>query len=256
SLDDKIRLYIHRMVGFSLYLVLQMSAWTGIIFLTAQADALANGLAEQLQAVSWLATASGTIATSIVPATVTVINAIMPVLIKAITKLEKWDTEKTVTYMLTTRMFLAKILNAFIQALGYMILANPFFIATDQYSEIRVQVGQTFTPSEFSCRLDQASTGLFQLVVTEFVFSKILNYSTLKAGQMKAMLSNKIFVKPEFEVAKRMVSLLYFQALILAAFPFFPMGTVFIVLFLYLSFKFEKMLLMTYQVKLFMMEKD
>ncbi|CAM9903279.1 unnamed protein product, partial [Sphacelaria rigidula] len=61
--------------------------------------------------------------------------------------------------------------------------------------------------------------------------------------------SNKPFVKPEFEVAKRMVGLLYFQqALVLAAFPFFPLGTVFIAPFLIVSFKFEKALLTTFQV--------
>lgn len=51
---------------------------------------------------------------------------------QAITKLEKWDTERTVTYMLTSRMFLAKILNAFIQALSYLLLANPYLLAGDQ----------------------------------------------------------------------------------------------------------------------------
>lgn len=38
------------------------------------------------------------------------------------------------------------------------------------------------------------------------------------------------------------------QALILAAFPLFPMGTVFIAPFLILSFKFEMNLLTTFQV--------
>lgn len=32
----------------------------------------------------------------------------------------------------------------------------------------------------------KAGAGLFQLVVTEFVFSKIINYATLRAAQVKA----------------------------------------------------------------------
>lgn len=52
--------------------------------------------------------------------------------VQAITKLEKWDMERTVTYMLTSRMFLAKILNAFIQAISYLLLANPYLLAGDQ----------------------------------------------------------------------------------------------------------------------------
>lgn len=42
---------------------------------------------------------------------------------------------------------------------------------------------------------------------------------------------------------------LHEQALILAAYPFFPMGTVFVAPFLILSFKFEKQLLTTFQVR-------
>lgn len=40
--------------------------------------------------------------------------------------------ERTVTYMLTIRMFLAKILNAFIQALSYLLLADPYLLAGEQ----------------------------------------------------------------------------------------------------------------------------
>eukprot|EP00903_Cladosiphon_okamuranus_P018655 g17170.t1 len=251
SLDDKIWLYGCRCFGFALYVGVQMAAWVAIIFLTAESDNLATGLAQQLQSVAWISEAAAVISTSIVPAAVTIINAIMPIIIKAITKLEKWDMERTVTYMLTIRMFLAKILNAFIQALSYLLLADPYLLAGEQYGKVlsRGRVEQTFEPNGFDCRLDQAGAGLFQLVVTEFVFSKIINYVTLRAAQVKAKYTKKQFVKPEFEVAKRMVGLLYFQALILAAFPFFPMGTVFVAPFLVLSFKFEKRLLTTFQSK-------
>ncbi|CAN0196172.1 unnamed protein product, partial [Pylaiella littoralis] len=250
SVEDKIYLYSYRCFGLALYVGVQMAAWAAIIFLTAESDNLASGLAQQLQSVAWISQAAAVISTSIVPATVTIINAIMPIIIKVITKLEKWDMERTVTYMLTIRMFLAKILNAFIQALSYFLLADPYLFAGEQYAKVinRGRVEQTFEPTRFGCRLDQAGAGLFQLVVTEFVFSKIINYATLRASQVKAKYTKKQFVKPEFEVAKRMVGLLYFQALILAAYPFFPMGTVFVAPFLILSFKFEKTLLTTFQV--------
>eukprot|EP00752_Nemacystus_decipiens_P012474 g11048.t1 len=251
SLDDKIWLYGYRCFGFALYVGVQMAAWAAIIILTAESDNLATGLAQQLQSVAWISQAAAVISTSIVPATVSIINAIMPIIIKAITKLEKWDMERTVTYMLTIRMFLAKILNAFIQALSYLLLADPYLLAGEQYMKVinRGRVEQTFEPTGFDCRLDQAGAGLFQLVVTEFVFSKIINYATLRVSQVKAKYTKKQFKKPEFEVAKRMVGLLYFQALILAAYPFFPMGTVFVAPFLILSFKFEKKLLTTFQSK-------
>lgn len=59
-----------------------MAAWAAIIILTAESDNLATGLAQQLQSVAWISQAAAVISTSIVPAAVTVINAIMPIIIK------------------------------------------------------------------------------------------------------------------------------------------------------------------------------
>ena len=59
-----------------------MAAWAAIIILTAESDNLATGLAQQLQSVAWISQAAAVISTSIVPATVTIINAIMPIIIK------------------------------------------------------------------------------------------------------------------------------------------------------------------------------
>lgn len=37
----------------------------------------------------------------------------------------------------------------------------------------------------------KAGAGLFQLVVTEFVFSKIINYATLRAAEIKAKVKRR-----------------------------------------------------------------
>lgn len=74
--------HFHLLCSFFLFL-LQMAAWAAIIFLTAESDNLATGLAQQLQSVAGISQAAAVISTSIVPATVTVINAIMPIIIKA-----------------------------------------------------------------------------------------------------------------------------------------------------------------------------
>lgn len=75
-------LYFIRCRAFFLLLLLQMAAWAAIIILTAESDNLASGLAQQLQSVAWISQAAAVISTSIVPATVTIINAIMPIIIK------------------------------------------------------------------------------------------------------------------------------------------------------------------------------
>lgn len=61
-----------------------MAAWAAILYLTAQSDNVAEGLAEQLTHLKWLTNSAGTISASIVPAAVTIINAIMPIIIKVL----------------------------------------------------------------------------------------------------------------------------------------------------------------------------
>jgi hypothetical protein len=90
-----------------------------------------------------------------------------------------------------------------------MLLANPYLL-TRTYSDVRRSVEQTFN-TKFQCRIDQASSGLFQLVITEFLAAQVINGGTFYAKKGYAWLQNQPFVKPEFEVAKYMVSLLYFQ---------------------------------------------
>lgn len=248
TLRDEIELYARRFVGMSSYIALQLFAWYTIIWLTSRSKSLSDEL-KILLSNTILHGLANNLAVSIVPVTVTVINTLMPIVIKAITNMEKWDSAKTITYMLTTRMYLAKILNAVIQAVSFMLLANPYLLASSTYGDIRSSVEQGFDNSSYSCRVDQASSGLFQLVVTEFVASKIIQAGSLSAMKQLSSIRRKVVVKPEFEVAKSMVSLLYFQALILACFPLFPMSPIFVTMFMVVSFKLEKKILMRYQSK-------
>ncbi|KAG5189996.1 hypothetical protein JKP88DRAFT_176300 [Tribonema minus] len=233
TLRQKALLFVRRCLGMVVYMALQLAAWYAIVLLTASSRALATWILNELAAVSWLKGFTSTLAVSIVPVGVTIINTIMPVFIKLITDIEQWDSAKTITYMLVTRMYLAKILNACIQAASYMLLANPYLISRID-TNLRRNVEQGYDSTSFECRIDQASSGLFQLVVTEFVLSPIIAAASLLAAKLQAKVSSKAFVKPEFEVAKNMVSLLYFQALILASFPFFPMSPIFVTLFMFI----------------------
>jgi hypothetical protein len=49
--------------------------------------------------------------------------------------------------------------------------------------------------------------------------------------------------KAEFDIASKTVSLLYFHALTLAALPWMPLSTIFVVVFFQLSFRFDKQFL-------------
>ncbi|CAM9091484.1 unnamed protein product [Chrysoparadoxa australica] len=249
TLRDRALLASRRFIGTLVYIVLQLAAWSLIIWLTSESQSLGQELQSSFESVEWLSGASEAIAASLVPAAVSVINGIMPVLIMKITNLEKWDREKTVVKMLTVRMYLAKVLNAFIQVLSFMLLANPYLMS-GTYSDLRINVEQKFSSQLYSCRIQQAGVGLFQLVVTEFVVSKVIALGILNVKHLLAAAKKLPRSKGEFEIAKTMVSLLYFQALVLAAFPFYPAGgTPIAACFMWLSFKFDAAMLIRFKKK-------
>jgi hypothetical protein len=133
------------------------------------------------------------------------INAITPTIIKAITRFELWDSGETEVLVLLLRIFLTRMLNivslkvaalsvfmsgAFfqvIQAVSYQLLANPFlFTGTSFTISIRNNVQVKYsTSSSDTCRIDQVSAGLLQLVVTEFVFSKLIPLTKVSLPRLR-----------------------------------------------------------------------
>jgi hypothetical protein len=107
---ERLQLAMRRVAGMLIYIGLQLAAWYAIVLLTSRSQTLGEELQQEVEdwGNSQLSSFAQTFSTSIVPAAVTVINAVMPVAIKKITTFERWDREKTVTYMLTTRMYLVR----------------------------------------------------------------------------------------------------------------------------------------------------
>ncbi|EGZ19256.1 hypothetical protein PHYSODRAFT_441591, partial [Phytophthora sojae] len=71
-------------------------------------------------------------ASSIVPAVVTVINAILPKLISLLTTIEKWDDVGFAIKAMVTRLYLAKILNVLIQLFSFALLLDPMLLTSTQ----------------------------------------------------------------------------------------------------------------------------
>ncbi|RLN51113.1 hypothetical protein BBJ28_00019842, partial [Nothophytophthora sp. Chile5] len=122
-------------------------------------------------------------ASSIVPAAVTVINALLPKLLSFLTAMEKWDDVGFAIKAMVTRLYLAKILNVLIQLFSFALLLDPLLLTSTQNvlglvtldgSAIRQNVMLEFKPASFACRAEQASAGLLTLVVTDFSVSKVM----------------------------------------------------------------------------------
>ena len=141
------------------------------------------------------------------PAAVSIINVLQPPIITLLSKLEGWESGGSAVKWLVWRLFLAKLLNVLIQVLSYAELADPYlfrgrtFGFTDSrfLKSVRDNTAVQFSPSSYACRADQvrcraavaivsfldhlcflcfhqAGSGLMQLVVIEFVVSKVVSF--------------------------------------------------------------------------------
>ncbi|KAG1697345.1 hypothetical protein DVH05_016627 [Phytophthora capsici] len=181
---QKYILYLRRFLAFLFYLAIQAASWYLIILLTTQSSQL------QLQ-IATKAAMFAPYASSIVPAVVTVINAILPKLISLLTAIEKWDDVGFAIKAMVTRLYLAKILNVLIQLFSFALLLDPLLLTSTQNilelftfegSTVRKNVMLEFKPETFACRAEQASAGLLTLVVTDFSVSKAMTIASPLVG--------------------------------------------------------------------------
>merc|ERR1712216_777909 len=145
----------------------------------------------------------------------------------------------------TTKIFMAKTFNVIIQLFSYAELIDPYMYTQDEevfglkQALIRENTEKQFTPGSFQCRADQAGSQIFGLVATEFVMSKILALGVPFAKYLVAKVRKKKFKKAEFDVALKMIGLLYFQQLVLMSPVFLPISGILSLLLFYINFKFD-----------------
>jgi hypothetical protein len=150
---------------------------------------------------------------------------------------------------------MAKTFNVLIQLFSYASLLNPYFFSQDELffglaqTYIRENTEKAFDIGTFQCRADQTGTQIFGLVVTEFVMGKLLGIGVPLAMYLVSKMRQKAWKKSEFDVALKMIGLLYFQQLALMAPVFLPVGGIIALLFFYINFKFDIFVLAKTQAK-------
>jgi hypothetical protein len=142
-----------RVFGIFCYLVVVSGSFTAIIYLTVYGSIISDR-AKDIPGVN-------NIGTLIAPIALQAINAIVPMLLQAITAMEHWDSAQTELRFLLFRTYLSNTLNTLILTLSYIILMDPFLLA--QYPNLRRSL-QLVRSDRFSCRIDQVADGLFTLV--------------------------------------------------------------------------------------------
>lgn len=234
-----LELYSRRACVSFVYLTIQFASYTAIVFLTVQSQTIQNGLKN----VAYIKELSG----FLVPAAVTAINASTPWIYDQLTKLELWDSGQIQLNVLLFRMYLSNMMNLLILAISYAMLADPFLLADNDSYNLRKRVEQTYLKS-FKCRMNQAASGMFSLILTEFFLNGIVY---LVMGSLNIIINRFLFPCPkkEFSIAQRMVSLLYFVSLMTLTFPFAPLSVIFFPIMLSIRIKWEKYISLNFYSK-------
>lgn len=225
-----VALYARRTLGFYMYIYLLALSSAAILYLTINAVYIEN----QAKGNRFLHNISSFIA----PFMLTAINTIVPILLKYINAVEKWDTIQTDLNVALLRSFISNTLNSGILALSYLMLADPFLLGDKPTIRNGIELQ---TNVNYPCRLDQASDGLFTLMLVTWAINLASMYGTPFAMKIfTEYIMRKPWVKSEFDTADQMVKLLNFLGLIFMAFPFCPLAMIFVPFFLGINFKFEK----------------
>ena len=224
---EKFGLFLRRFLGLLLYLCFQALSWAVIIALTAGMMPTVPGMPESFSSV-------------LVPAVVTLINTITPMFVTLVTQLEAWDRPETKIRMLIFRMYLAKVLNAAIQVLSVHLLADPFAFSNILPATTRYDVEKRFLPDSYTCRADMAWFSLYQLVIVEFLLGKAVDAGVPLVLMAVAAVLRKPFKRSEYRLEVKMVSALYFQALVFAVLPYGPSLVPIFAFFIYLNFKWAR----------------
>jgi hypothetical protein len=173
--NERYALYARRAASFLLYIVIQATCWWVILMVTTQASQIQASIARSAPLLA-------PYVSSIVPAAVTLINSVLPVVIGQLTALEKWDDVGFAIKAMVTRLYLAKVLNVLIQLVSYALLMDPYLFtgaqtilefATFDGPTVRRNVMLAFKPELYDCRAEQVASGLLTLVVTDFTVSKV-----------------------------------------------------------------------------------
>ena len=235
---ELIVLYIRRSTGIILYLALVTASFTAIIYLTVYSSRISE-IAKNYPGMS-------NIGSFISPISLQAINAIVPVLLELITTLENWDQPSTELQFLLFRVYISNTLNTLILTLSYIILADPILLS--QYKNLRNSLELTEN-SVFSCRINQVSDGLFILLISTFIIQLISFIALPICKQIFAYIISQPYIKTEFNVADAMVKKFSFLGLVYVSFPFAPLSMIFVPIYLFITFKFEKYTIKKYYTK-------
>ena len=218
-----------RICGSILHISVTFASFVLIIYFTINSKTIAN----EIPTLPGL----GSIGSLISPFVLQGINTAMPILLNLITNLEKWDSRETVTHIVLLRIYISSTLNSLILAFTYLLLADPFLLASNP--TLRSQLELPIN-NNYNCRIDQVADALFSLMILTWFFRLLFIVANPFFDYILSKITGKPWVKAEFQVPEQMVKLLSYIGIIFITFPFAPLSIIFVPIGAFINFKWDK----------------
>lgn len=230
---QKTALTIRRIIGSSIYIFILCTGWVIIILILVSEDAFISAVAPSgiLSLILGFIPKLG----------VSIVNAMFPALTITITALENWDDPSFIVKLQIIRMYIAKMLNVILFATLNLALAT---------NRVLFNVGEEISyDSSYKCREDQAGINLLLLVVSETIMCKLIPLVMVLVNYIITKTKKETNWRKEIKVSQQLINLIYFQALVWVAIPYFPYVSVLAPIFMFLDFKFQHWRLNRLQIK-------
>jgi hypothetical protein len=188
-------LLVRRLVGTAVSFGILLWALYLIALLITSSAELQTAFLKRATTNALLATVSPLVP-SLVPFGVALINAALPPALVGLSTLEAWDDHGAYVTSLALRLYAAQAASILLQVLAFAQLADPYLLRgpipivsrwlSSSGSEadavtglnVRAFTARPFTPATFSTRFDAAAVGLLQVLVAEFIASKVLGLAS------------------------------------------------------------------------------
>jgi hypothetical protein len=191
---------------------------------------------------------------------VSIINAANNAIVKKLVALSAFDSHGSEIKAIVSLLFVSRTFNIAIQLAAYAQMVAPLlFLEKDEDGDVKQyfgfdgqvirQTAKHFEPGAFSCRGNQFGNQFFALLVTDFAMSKIIAVSMLAVKGLVSKVRGKAFPRGKFNIPNKLVALCFTQQLSLMCPVFLPCSSIFAMLFLFINFKFDKVILLHTQKK-------
>lgn len=175
------------------------------------------------------------------------INFVMPLFAQRLTAIEQWTDPVIKIKAETLRLYLLKIFTVVL----LMVQFYQTLASVDFFAALGFDTGTSVTTTTQQCPENSVGNDLFTLILTSFFVAISGDFGGYVARYILSrwIKKQKSVPRKDFNTAKKVINLIYFQALIWITVPYMPSVIPIGAVMMYIIFKFDKFYLQKFLQK-------